>query len=63
MMILFITIAIPAVAQDATGANTGTINDVTAATAGKPTLEEVGADRAITKLQLILCGRLSQDFL
>ena len=38
MLMLFITIALPVVAQDAGGTKTGTINDVTAATVGKPTI-------------------------
>ena len=42
LLILFITIALPAVAQDAAGTKTGTINDVTAATVGKPTITEIG---------------------
>ena len=42
MLILFITVALPAVAQDASGTKTGTINDVTAVTVGKPTITEIG---------------------
>ncbi len=50
-------------AQDASGAATGTINDVTAATAGKPTLEEVGATAGHNKIAInmtwtLLCGFL-----
>ncbi|MEO8412718.1 MAG: ammonium transporter [Ginsengibacter sp.] len=63
MLILFIAIAIPAVAQDATGAKTGTINDITAATAGKPTLEEVAADTGHTKIAINIMWTLIAGFL
>lgn len=60
---LFIAIAFPAFAQDATGANTGTINDVTAATAGKPTADEIGALAGHNKISInimwtLICGFL-----
>ena len=63
MLILFITIAMPAIAQDATGANTGTINDITAATAGKPTLEEVAADAGHNKIAINIMWTLITGFL
>ncbi|HEY2727027.1 MAG TPA: hypothetical protein VGI61_07635, partial [Parafilimonas sp.] len=43
VVIIAVVIATPLLAQDPTGANTGTINDVAAATAGKPTANEIGA--------------------
>ena len=60
---IFIAIAFPAFAQDATGANTGTINDVTAATAGKPTGEEIAATAGHNKISInimwtLICGFL-----
>ncbi len=63
ILLLFIAIAIPSFAQDATGANTGTISDVTAATTGKPTLEEVGATAGHNKISInimwtLICGFL-----
>jgi len=60
---LFISIAIPSFAQDATGAHTGTINDITAATAGKPTLEEVAADTGHTKIAINIMWTLIAGFL
>jgi Amt family ammonium transporter len=63
MLILFVLIAIPAVAQDATGAHTGTISDITAATAGKPTLEEVAADTGHTKIAVNIMWTLIAGFL
>ena len=53
----------PAIAQDATGAKTGTINDITAATAGKPTLEEVAADAGHTKIAINIMWTLITGFL
>ncbi len=63
LVLVFIAIAIPSFAQDATGASTGTINDVTAATAGKPTAEEIGAVAGHNKISInimwtLLCGFL-----
>jgi ammonium transporter, Amt family len=63
MLILFIAVAMPAVAQDATGANTGTINDVTAATAGQPTLTEVGAETGHNKIAINIMWTLITGFL
>ena len=60
---LFVCLAtIPAIAQDASGANTGTIKDVQAATAGKPTLEEIGNRQGIIRFPSISCGRCSAAF-
>ncbi len=63
LLILFIVIAIPSFAQDATGAKTGTINDITAATAGKPTLEEIAADTGHTKIAINIMWTLIAGFL
>lgn len=50
-------------ANDPSGANTGTIADVTAATAGQPTLDEIGATAGHNKISInimwtLLCGFL-----
>ena len=51
--ILILVVAyVPSFAQDPSGANTGNINDVTAATAGKPTLEEVGTQAGHNKIAI-----------
>jgi ammonium transporter, Amt family len=63
ILLLFIVIAFPSFAQDAAGTNTGTINDVTAATAGKPTVEEIAATVGHNKISInimwtLICGFL-----
>ncbi len=63
MLILFITIALPAVAQDAGGTKTGTINDVTAAAAGKPTLTEIGDQAGHNKIAINIMWTLITGFL
>jgi Amt family ammonium transporter len=50
-------------AQDPSGANTGTINDVTAATAGKPTADEVGAQAGHNKIAINIVWTLVAGFL
>ena len=50
-------------AQDPTGAATGTINDVAAGTAGKPTLEEVGAQAGHNKISINIVWTLITGFL
>src|SRR5204862_7328416 len=50
-------------AQDPTGATTGTINDVAAGTAGKPTLEEVGAQSGHNKISINIVWTLITGFL
>ncbi len=62
-ILLFIVVAIPALAQDPSGANTGTINDVTAASAGKPTVEEVGAQAGHNKIAINIMWTLITGFL
>src|SRR6267154_5827034 len=49
--------------QDPSGAATGTINDVAAATAGKPTLEEVGAQAGKNKISINIVWTLITGFL
>jgi Amt family ammonium transporter len=50
-------------ANDPSGANTGTISDVTAATAGSPTLEEVGAQAGHNKIAINIMWTLITGFL
>src|SRR6266487_1846717 len=49
--------------QDPSGSNTGTINDVAAATAGKPTLEEVGTQAGHNKISINIVWTLITGFL
>src|SRR5665647_85229 len=63
MLILFITIALPVVAQDAGGTKTGTINDVTAATVGKPTITEIGDQAGHNKIAINIMWTLITGFL
>ncbi|HEY1869583.1 MAG TPA: hypothetical protein VGG71_00925, partial [Chitinophagaceae bacterium] len=49
--------------QDPSGANTGTIADVTAATASKPTLGEVGAQAGHNKIAINIMWTLITGFL
>ncbi len=60
---LLIFIAIPCIAQDPTGANTGTINDIAASTAGKPTLQEVGAATGHNQIAINIVWTLIAGFL
>ncbi|MEO8854080.1 MAG: ammonium transporter [Ginsengibacter sp.] len=63
LFILLLFIAIPSIAQDATGAHTGTINDVTAAVAGKPTVSEIGAETGHNKIAINIVWTLIAGFL
>ncbi len=63
MLILFITVALPAVAQDAAGTKTGTINDVAAATVGKPTITEIGDQAGHNKIAINSMWTLITGFL
>lgn len=63
MLILFITVAMPAVAQDAAGTKTGTINDVTAVTVGKPTITEIGDQSGHNKIAINIMWTLITGFL
>ena len=49
--------------QDPSGASTGNINDVTAATAGKPTADEVGAQAGHNKIAINIVWTLIAGFL
>ncbi|MDQ6813090.1 MAG: ammonium transporter, partial [Bacteroidota bacterium] len=62
-IVLLVLIAFPVLAQDPTGAATGTINDVTAATAGKPTLEEVAAQSGHNKIAINIMWTLIAGFM
>lgn len=63
MLLLIIILAIPTLAQDATGAHTGTINDVTAVTAGKPTMTEIGAETGHNKIAINIMWTLIAGFM
>ncbi len=63
MLILFILVAMPAVAQDAGGGKTGTISDVTAATVGKPTVAEIGDQAGHNKISINIMWTLITGFL
>lgn len=65
VVVLLILTILPFVSfgQDPTGATTGTINDVTAGTAGKPTLEEVGAQVGHNKISINIVWTLITGFL
>src|SRR3954468_24909986 len=63
IILLFITIAISSFAQDPSGANTGTVKDVTAATAGKPTLDELAAQAGHNKIAINIMWTLITGFL
>ena len=62
-VIACVIVASPSLAQDPTGANTGTINDVTAATAGKPTADEVAAQAGHNKIAINIVWTLVAGFL
>jgi ammonium transporter, Amt family len=62
-VIVFVIVASPLLAQDPSGANTGTINDVSAAAAGKPTLEEVGTQAGHNKIAINIVWTLITGFL
>src|ERR1035437_442422 len=63
LLLLITTVPITVHAQDATGAKTGTISDVTAVTAGKPTTEEIGAETGHNKIAINLMWTLITGFL
>ena len=63
VVIALVAVATPLLAQDPTGANTGTINDVTAATAGKPTVDEVAAAAGHNKIAINIMWTLITGFL
>ncbi len=62
-IIIFLFCTVSSFSQDASGTNTGTAADVTAATAGKPTAEEVAAQSGHNKISInimwtLICGFL-----
>lgn len=59
----FLVCAVSGFSQDATGANTGTASDVTAATAGKPTTEEIAAQSGHNKIAINMMWTLLAGFL
>ena len=61
--VLFIVAAPAFAANDPSGANTGTIADVTAAVAGRPTLEEIGATAGHNKISINIMWTLITGFL
>jgi len=65
ILIVLVLMILPFVSfgQDPTGAATGTINDVTAGAAGKPTLEEVGAQVGHNKISINIVWTLITGFL
>src|SRR5690242_223913 len=63
MLLVLVILAFPSFAQDPTGANTGTINDIAAATAGKPTLQEVGAAAGHNQIAINIVWTLIAGFL
>ncbi len=62
-LLLSVLFAAPLFAGDPSGANTGTIADVTAAIAGQPTLEEVGATAGHNKVSINIMWTLIAGFL
>src|SRR5690348_6958530 len=63
LVLLLMVLPFISFAQDPTGSNTGTINDVTAGTAGKPTLEEVGAQVGHNIISINIVWTLITGFL
>jgi Amt family ammonium transporter len=63
IVLLFVTMSVSSFAQDPSGAATGNINDVTAATAGKPTLEEVASQAGHNKISINIVWTLITGFL
>ena len=62
-VLLFLFFPAISFGQDPTGASTGTLNDVGAATAGKPTVEEVGAQVGHNKIAINIVWTLITGFL
>ena len=63
LIVAFLICSVNSFSQDATGANTGTAADVTAATAGKPTAEEVAAQSGHNKIAINIMWTLLAGFL
>jgi Amt family ammonium transporter len=62
-LLLFILLPTISFGQDPSGAATGNINDVAATTAGKPTLEEIGAQAGHNKIAINIMWTLITGFL
>ena len=62
-VLLFLFFPAISFGQDPTGASTGTLNDVGAATVGKPTVEEVGAQVGHNKIAINIVWTLITGFL
>ncbi len=63
LLAVFLFCSVNGFSQDATGANTGTAADVTAKTAGKPTLEEIAAQSGHNKIAINIMWTLLAGFL
>jgi len=63
LLAVFLICSVSGFSQDATGGNTGTAADVTAATAGKPTVEEVAAQSGHNKIAINIMWTLLAGFL
>ena len=62
LLVVFLICSVSGFSQDATGANTGTAADVTAATAGKPTVEEIAAQSGHNKIAINIMWTLLGGF-
>src|SRR3954463_4398054 len=63
LLVVFLICSVSCFSQDATGANTGTAADVTAAKAGKPTMEEIAAQSGHNKVAINIMWTLLAGFL
>src|SRR3954464_5893434 len=63
LLAVFLICTINGFSQDATRANTGTAADVTATTAGKPTVEEIAAQSGHNKIAINIMWTLLAGFL
>ena len=63
LIAVFLICSVSSFSQDATGANTGTAADISAATAGKPSAEEVAAQTGHNKIAINMMWTLLAGFL
>ncbi len=63
LLLIILSLPIVSFAGDPTGATTGGANDVTAATAGQPTIQEIATDLGHTKIALNFTWMLVAGFL
>jgi Amt family ammonium transporter len=61
--VVFLTLAVSSFAQDPSGVNTGSVNDVTAAAPGKPTLQELATQAGHNKIAINIMWTLITGFL